>query len=95
MVVRLFVDWPGPPHSNRPLHELTLIIVIDSRRGILPFIELHKSKSSNFGRQVVFWYLDGLNLSEGGEISEEVLRGDLFGEVAHVDGSFLVIVAHV
>ena len=84
----------GLPDPDSPLHEIGLVVVIDSRSCIFNFVELDKAKASLFFGDVIDGYLNGLDLSEGVKEGEELLFGDSLGQVAHIDGPLEVILVY-
>ena len=94
MIVRFEVHGLGLPDPDGPLHEVSLVIVVDGRSCIFNFVELDKAKASLFFCDVIDGYLNGLDLSECVKESEELLFGDSFGQVTHIDGPLEVILVY-
>lgn len=91
MVIGLQVLRLGLADADGAVHELSLVVVINSGEGVLALIELDKGIPSHLLSHVVDGYLHGFDFPEGVKEGEEDLFGDCFGEVADVDGALVVV----
>ena len=76
VIIGLEVLRLGLPHSYGAVHELSLVVVINSSEGVLALIELDKGIPSHLFGNVVDGYLHGFDFPEGVEEGEEGLLGD-------------------
>ena len=92
MIVRLQVHRLRPLHPYSPLHEVSLVVVIDSRSRIVYLVKLHKRKAPLFLSHVVKRYLNRLNLPKGAEEGKDLLLVDPLRQVSHINSPLEVLI---